>query len=151
VLAACSSAEAQKWDASELLASRGELSSGLAAAHQICLTDVGALTQPGTPLVIDPCTTTPSQLVTHRSNQLRIVNQCLTAGSRKQGLASTGVSLQPCAGAATQTFRSLIGSRLQNPRTGLCLAAKSASGDPGTRVWLAGCVRRATQRWRLPG
>ena len=151
VLAACTSAEAQIWDASELVASRGELSSGLAAAHQICLTDVGAVNQPGTPLEIDPCTTTPSQIVTHRSSQLRIVNQCLTAASRKRGLASTGVSLMPCSGAATQVFAPLAGSRLQNPRTGLCLAVKSGSSAPGTRVWFASCARRAAVRWRLPG
>jgi hypothetical protein len=148
-LARCTSEDYQKWDASELVASRGELSSGLAATHQACLTDVGAVSQPGTPLTLYPCTTTPSQIVTRRTGQLRIVNQCLTAGTTKPRTSST-VRLMPCRGAATQVFRAVSNSRLKNPKSGLCLAVRSGTTKPGSRIWLASCAVTAAQRWRLP-
>lgn len=149
VLAPCTSADYQKWDASKLVASRGEMSSGLAAAHQVCVTDVGAVTQPGTPLKLYPCTTTPSQIVTHRTSQLRIVNQCFTAGTTQQ-LASSTVRLMPCSGSATQIFTPITNGRLKNPKSGLCLAVRSGNTKPGSRIWLATCATTAAQRWRLP-
>ncbi|MDT4920878.1 MAG: hypothetical protein QOI15_1780, partial [Pseudonocardiales bacterium] len=56
VLARCTGADYQKWDASKLVATRGEMTSRLGAAHQLCLTDPGAVTTPGARLEIDPCT-----------------------------------------------------------------------------------------------
>jgi hypothetical protein len=150
VLASCSSADYQKWDLSELVATRGELSSGLGAVHQLCLTDVGAVSQPGTPVEIDPCTTTPSQIVTHWGSQLRVVNQCLTAGAARP-VSSASVRLMPCNGARTQAFTSLTGGRLQNPQTKLCLAVRGARSAPGTPITLVTCALTAAQRWRLPG
>lgn len=150
VLGRCTAADYQNWDAGELVATRGEMSSGLAATHQICLTDPGAVTAPGTPLEIDPCGTTPSQIVMHRNRELRIANQCLTAADTRR-VAAAGVRLMPCAGARTQVFGSLRGGRLRNARTGLCLAVKHDRTAPGTRVWLATCARQPGQRWRLPG
>jgi Ricin-type beta-trefoil lectin domain/PQQ-like domain/Abnormal spindle-like microcephaly-assoc'd, ASPM-SPD-2-Hydin len=150
VLASCTSADYQKWDASELVATRGELSSGLGAVHQLCLTDRGAVTQPGTPLEIDPCTTTPSQIVTHWGSQLRVVNQCLTA-SATTVVTPASVHLMPCSGARSQVFTSLTGGRLQNPRTKLCLAVRGGRSAPGTPITLATCALTAAQKWRLPG
>jgi hypothetical protein len=66
-------------------------------------------------------------------------------------VASAAVSLNPCSGAANQVFVPIRGSRLQNPRTKLCLAVRSTSTDPGTRVRLSTCALTAAQRWRLPG
>jgi hypothetical protein len=129
------------------VATRGELSSGLAAAQQLCLTDPGAVTAPGTKLEIDPCQTTPSQIVTHRDEELRVANQCLTSSVASKA----AVSLQPCSGAATQRFESRHGGRLANPRTGLCLAVADGRRAPGTRIVLAACALVAAQRWRLPG
>jgi len=150
VLARCTSADHQKWDASALVAARGELTSRLGSAHQICLTDPGALTAPGSRLEIDPCATTPAQIVTHRLNQLRIVNQCLTASTNRR-VSSATVSLTPCASAATQVFVPLRGGRLQNPRTRLCLSVRAGRTAPHTPVLLASCDQVPRERWRLPG
>jgi hypothetical protein len=150
VLARCTSADLQKWDASALVAARGEMTSALGAAHQICLTDPGALSAPGSRLEIDPCALTPAQIVTHRLNQLRIVNQCITAGTNRRVRSAT-VSLQPCAAAATQKFVPLRGGRLQNPRTALCLTVRAGRSAPHTAVLLASCDQGPRQQWRLPG
>jgi hypothetical protein len=150
VLARCSTAEFQRWDASGLVAHRGEMSSGLGAAYQLCLTDPRAATQPGTPLAIDPCRTTRGQIVTHRKNQLRIANQCLTAGAAQHVRSST-ISLMPCAGAATQVFTAVSNGRLRNPATNTCLDVHGGHSVPATRVDLVACALTAAQRWRLPG
>jgi outer membrane protein assembly factor BamB len=149
-LATCTSDDIQKWDLSALIATRGEMSSGLGAVHQICLTDVGAVAQPGTPVEIDPCTTAPSQLVVHHGNQLRIANQCLTAGTTRH-LSSSTVTLHPCSGAATQVFSQISDGRLRNPQSLLCLSVHGSHSTPGTAVELATCAIKPAQRWRLPG
>jgi hypothetical protein len=150
VLAKCSAATYQKWDASGLVAARGELTSRLGAAHQICLTDRGGATAPGPRVEIGRCRTTVGQIVTHRFRQLRIVGQCVTAG-RTGDVRWSPVTLQPCTGRPNQVLVPITGNRLRNPASALCLAVKDGDTAPRTRVRLETCRLSAAQGWRLPG
>jgi hypothetical protein len=146
VLAPCTGSTVQKWDASYLVATRGELSSVLGAAHQICLTAPSA----GAGVVVDPCTTSAGQVVLHRIDQLRVLGQCLTAVASGP-VAWASVRLQPCNGGGSQTFTAQPDGSLRNPLTALCLTVQYAHTAPGTPVWLNACRSTTQQRWRLPG
>jgi hypothetical protein len=145
VLGRCTSSAAEYWDASGLVATRGETTSVLGGAHQICLTDPGGSQTSGARVVIDPCTTSYGQIVTHRSQRVFIAGQCITAGS------ASSVSLTPCNGAGSQAFATLSNGLLQNPATKLCLTVQYGHTAPGTVVWLTPCGTSTAQRWRLPG
>jgi hypothetical protein len=150
VLATCDTTAAQRWDASALVATRGETSSLLGAASQICLADPGASRTSGTQLVIQRCRTTVGQIITHTGTRLRIVGQCLAAGASKP-VAHTSASITSCTGAASQAFTVRSDGRVQNTATDLCLTVRYGHTTPGTPVWLTGCATSAAQRWRLPG
>jgi hypothetical protein len=147
VLARCSTVATQQWDPSALLASRGEVSSGVGVTGQYCLTDPDSRTAAGTPLELVACAFGGGQLLARLGSTVRAAGQCMTVAHNSLG---GGVWLARCSGSRAQVWTVGAGSSLYNPGARLCLDDPGSSVASGTHLWVYTCNRTAAQRWLLP-
>jgi hypothetical protein len=146
-IATCQHSAAQYWDVSRLIATRGEVSSGVGALDQICLTDKGASGSAGTPMVIAACSVSSAQLFTHWARTLKIFGGCvavLGTGSHP------AVGLARCTGAAAQLWDVLANGTVRNAATATCLTVPGSVLTPGTALVAATCGTSSGQRWTVP-
>jgi hypothetical protein len=75
---------------------------------------------------------------------VRALGRCLTV------VGGGRVGLLACTGSSAQVWVPVSGGRLQNPRTGRCLAVTSPIGASGSPLQILTCSVAANQRWTLP-
>lgn len=127
----------------------------IGASSQRCLDAEGAVTQPGTKIVIWDCQGGDNQRVTlTAAGELRLYNgsQCVDADDN-QTAPGTAVQLWTCNGGANQQWRLNPDGTVTGTQSGLCLDVtggdKPARNVNGTKLELWTCNGGANQQWSL--
>ncbi|GAA4830248.1 hypothetical protein GCM10023235_78680 [Kitasatospora terrestris] len=114
-----------------------------------CLYMQGSLSTDGTPAEITSCSTSGAQKFATTGGRLKIMGKCLTPMGTTDGSA---VQLQPCTGAANQTWTPRADGTILNAGTNLCLAVPGDVTTSGTDtvVNTCGTTVPAGQKWTVP-
>jgi Ricin-type beta-trefoil lectin domain/Protein of unknown function (DUF1573)/Abnormal spindle-like microcephaly-assoc'd, ASPM-SPD-2-Hydin len=143
----CSKANSQYWNRSALVATRGAMSSGVAALNQVCLQDHNGSTASGSVIEIYPCNLTSRQIVTHVGGKLRLFGQCVAAAGTTIGAK---IGLYRCTTSSSQSWTYRTDGSLLNVASGKCLDDPRALTTPLTALRLYTCNGSKAQRWTVP-
>jgi hypothetical protein len=146
-IAICHVTNSQYWNLAAIVASRGEISSGVGAQYQLCLTDRGGSGAANTPMLSAPCTLSSAQLFVHWGHTLRIFGACV-------GVIGTGsqpaVGLVHCTGARSQLWDFPSNGTVRNAATLTCLTVPGNVLTPDTPLVVSACGSASGQRWTVP-
>ncbi len=108
-----------------------------------CVDDYRGWTSHGTMIDLSACDGWGRQLITFTANrELQVLGNCVTGG--------TTAYIEPCTGAANQTWTRQSNGEYVLASSGTCLTDPSNSTANGTRLTLAACKNTASQHWNLP-
>jgi hypothetical protein len=108
-----------------------------------CVDDHNGSTANGNMIDLSACNGSARQLITFTaSRELQVLGKCVTGG--------TSAYLEPCSGAAGQTWTRQSNGEYVLASSGTCLTDPSDSTANGTRLTLAACKNTANQHWNLP-
>ena len=148
VIDTCTASPSEQWSISSVSTARGQISSGLGALNQYCVTNASGSALGGTPVSFAPCSTSAGQVFTRVGQTMRLGGNCLTLA---RPLARASVWLQQCSGSTLQQWAAGANGSLVNPASKLCLDEPGSSKVQGTNLWVYTCNGTAAQRWTVFG
>jgi hypothetical protein len=165
ILGSCAStSKGLLWDPTPLASKRGELTSGLGASGQYCVTGPAYGAPLGTPITLRVCNLSiyngqypntaalqvPTQVIAHIGTTLRASGGCVT---QSRAVSGAPVWIAPCIGAPTQQWKLGPNNSVVNVYNHLCLDDPKSTKPTGTaalNLQSYTCNGTAAQSFTLP-